>query len=93
MKENENGLEEASIKKKLYQMAMPNIHIPPLSAVLKEKRLNFTDFLVVLNGSSLQDQLDKIKLGAKPEEILEIAVNYLKKEGASRLVSWNELYI
>ena len=53
MKENENGLEEALIKKKLYQMVMPNIHIPPLSSILKEKRLNFSDFLVVLNGSSL----------------------------------------
>ena len=72
-------MEEAVIKKKLFHAPIPHEGIPPLSLLLKEKRLSFTDFLEVLNGSSIQDLAEKIRLEAKPEEMVEAACVYLDK--------------
>jgi hypothetical protein len=55
------------------------VGIPPLSLLLKEKRLSFTDFLEVLNGSNFQELAERIKLEAKPEEMIEAACVYLDK--------------
>jgi hypothetical protein len=55
-------LEEAVIKKKLFQIPIPHVGIPPLTLVLKERRLSFTDFLEVLNGSTFENMMEKIKL-------------------------------
>jgi hypothetical protein len=45
LKETDGPLDEAIIKKKLFQAPIPHVGIPPLTSVLKEKRLSFTDFL------------------------------------------------
>lgn len=80
------------IKKKLFQMINPHFGIPPLSTILKEKRLAFTDFLEVLNGNTFESMMEKIRLEAKPEEMIESACTYLNKEASTRLVGWGELY-
>jgi hypothetical protein len=43
-------------------MVFPSLHIPPLSTVLKERKVSFTDFLEVLNGDSFEKMMEKIKL-------------------------------
>jgi hypothetical protein len=38
------------LKKMMFQMDCPHWGIPPLNLILKEKKINFLDFLGVLGG-------------------------------------------
>ena len=91
----QEGVEdEPTLKKRMVHMTIPHIKIPPPITYMQQKKISFPQFLAMLQGATLEQLLEEIKLEATPQDALQEAVKYLSsEEGKGQLHSWNELYL
>jgi hypothetical protein len=77
IQESEQSIDEASLKKKLFSMTYPNLSIPPLSQLLKEKKMNFSTFLNALHHKEGAVLSLVIQVETTLKEITSAAVDIL----------------
>jgi hypothetical protein len=85
---SEHPLEESVIKKKLFTAELP-VSIPPVNQVMKDKKVNFPDFITKVLG----EDTSNIAFEASVDTIYDEAVSFLMERLPNKLLTWNEVYI
>ena len=61
-------------------MIYPNHNIPPLTQLLKQKKMNFSEFLQVLKGEDMELMKQTLKQDVTVEEIVAKACEILDNQ-------------